>query len=271
MSSRGKPRVYCYSRSKGLGCDFNGTFLDVYEAQIEWYLENFVIPEDYQKKILDAHRKLEAAYVNIEEQRLRLKANLERLKRQHRWGHVSDEEYHAEYKATERQLGQLPPAEGNEEMLHQFARFLANAAYGWRESSQEQRNKIVRTLFEEIRLDSGGKVVAVKPQPKMEPFFKLNYECHSRDIASDTDPSRCLMQYLENGYYPVLAPAELFVNRPAPARLFVGRRAKLPVSLWPEIAERHKTESSRRLGKEYGVSGETIRRFIIKNSQSPNA
>ncbi|GAI49288.1 unnamed protein product, partial [marine sediment metagenome] len=64
MNDRGKPRVYCNSRSQGLGCDFSATFLDVYETQIEWYLENFVIPEDYQKKILDAHRKLEAAYTN---------------------------------------------------------------------------------------------------------------------------------------------------------------------------------------------------------------
>ncbi|GAI46880.1 unnamed protein product, partial [marine sediment metagenome] len=159
------------------------------------------------------------------EQRERLKANLERLKRQHRWGHVSDEEYLAEYKATERQLGQLPPAEGNEEMLHQFARLLANVAYVWKESTQEERNKIARTLFEEVRLDSGGKVVAVKPQPEAAPFFKLNYECHCKSIASETDLGRFLMLYLENGYFPVLAPAELFLNR----------REKLPASLWPEI------------------------------------
>jgi len=136
---------------------------------------------------LEAHRKLEEAYVNIEEQRVRLKANLERLKKQHRWGHVSDEEYLAEYKATECQLRQFAPAEGNEGALRRLAHFLANVADAWRESSQEQRNKLVRTLFEEIRLDSGGKVFAVKPQPELEPFFKLNYECHSRDIASDPE------------------------------------------------------------------------------------
>jgi len=271
MNSRGKLRVYCNSRSKGLGCDFSGTFLDVYEAQIEWYLSNFIVPEDYQRKILDAHRKLEAAYINIEEQRERLKANQERLKRQYRWGHVSDEEYLAEYKATERQLRQLAPAEGNEETLHRLARLLANVAYVWKESTQEERNKIARTLFEEVRLDSGGKVVAVKPQPEAAPFFKLNHECHLRDIALDTEQGRCLMQYLEDGYYPVLIPAELFVNRPAPTRLFVNRRTKLPASLWPEIAERRKTESTCQLAKEYNVSSRTIRRAIIKNSQSPNA
>jgi len=267
MGPNGRPRVYCYTRFKVRGCDFSGTFLDVYEAQIEWYLENFVIPEDYQKKILEAHRKLEADQINIEEQRVRLKANLERLKKQHRWGHISDEEYLSEYKATERLLRQLAPAKGSEEVSHQLALFLANVAYGWRESSQEQRNKIARTLFEGIRLDSGGKVVAVKPQPKLEPFFKLNYECHSKDITLDPDRGRRLMQYPQNGYYPVLAPAELY----RPAELFVNRREKLPVSLWPEIAERYKTESLRQLGKAYNVSRETIRKAIIKNSQFPNA
>jgi len=54
-SPKGRQRVYCASRAEGLGCDFSGTFLDVCESQIEWYLANFIIPEDYQKKILEAH------------------------------------------------------------------------------------------------------------------------------------------------------------------------------------------------------------------------
>ena len=63
---KGRPRVYCASRAEGLGCDFSGTFLGVYESQIEWYLANFTIPKDYQKKILEAHRKLEKAYSETE-------------------------------------------------------------------------------------------------------------------------------------------------------------------------------------------------------------
>ncbi len=56
-------------------------------------------------------------------------------------------------------------------------------ADGWREADQKQRNKLARVLFEEIRLDSGGKVVAVKPRPELEPFFRLSYECPARDIG----------------------------------------------------------------------------------------
>jgi hypothetical protein len=57
-NASGKARVYCANRTAGLGCDFQGTFLETYEAQIEWYLSNFFIPEDYQKQILEYQRKL---------------------------------------------------------------------------------------------------------------------------------------------------------------------------------------------------------------------
>ena len=69
--------------------------------------------------------------------------------------------------------------------LERLAHFLANVANAWREANQEQRNKLARILFEEIKLDSGGRVVAVKPRPELEPFFKLSYECHARDIGCD--------------------------------------------------------------------------------------
>ncbi len=56
-------------------------------------------------------------------------------------------------------------------------------AGAWREANQLQRNKLAKVLFEEVRLDTGGKVVAVKPKPELQPFFKLSYECHARDIG----------------------------------------------------------------------------------------
>ena len=55
----------------------------------------------------------------------------------------------------------------------------------WRTANQEQRNKLANVLFEEIKLDSGGKVVTIKPRPEFEPFFRLSYKCHARNIAGD--------------------------------------------------------------------------------------
>ena len=182
---QGRPRVYCASRAEGLGCDFSGTFLGVYESQIEWYLANFTIPKDYQKKILEAHRKLEKAYSETEGHEERLKASLKRLKEQYRWGHISQREYLKEYKETETQLRQLAPGRNGQEELERLAHFLADVADAWRKANQEQRNELARVLFKEIRLENGGKVVAVKPRPELETFFKLSYECHAKDIGCD--------------------------------------------------------------------------------------
>ena len=52
------------------------------------------------------------------------------------------------------------------------------------------------------------------------------------------------------GLYPV------FADIPTNTRL------RIPPYLWPELAERHKTESLRQLAKEYGVSHEAIRRTL---------
>jgi len=159
-SHKGRPRVYCASRAEGLGCDFGGTFLDIYENQIEWYLDNFVIPDDYQQEILDAHKRLTKTYDDTQKQREQLKANLERLKKQYRWGHLSEREYLTEFQETETQLRQLSPLQHQEGGLKRLAQFLGNVAAAWREATQEQRNKLARVLFEEIRLDTGGKVLS---------------------------------------------------------------------------------------------------------------
>jgi len=52
------------------------------------------------------------------------------------------------------------------------------------------------------------------------------------------------------GLYPVFVSLPLQTNH------------KLSPSLWPELAERNKTESLRQLAKEYGVSHEAIRRTL---------
>jgi site-specific DNA recombinase len=182
---KGRARVYCASRAEGLGCDFSGTFLDLYESQIEWYLANFVIPDDYQKKILDAHSKISKAYDNINSQRETLKASLARLKDQYRWGHISQSEYRKEYHETETQLRQVSPRQNRERELKDLAHFLSNVRDAWREATQEQRNKLARAIFDEIKLGSAGKVVAVKPRADFEPFFRLSSECHTKDIGCD--------------------------------------------------------------------------------------
>ena len=85
----------------------------------------------------------------------------------------------------EYQLIQLLPIVAKDGELKHLAGFLANVASAWRTASQEQRNKLANMLFEEIKLGNGGKVVAVKPRMEFEPFFRLSYESHARDIGGD--------------------------------------------------------------------------------------
>ena len=53
------------------------------------------------------------------------------------------------------------------------------------------------------------------------------------------------------GLYPVFVSLPFRTNH------------KLPSFVWPELSERHKTESLRELAKEYGVSHEAVRRALV--------
>ena len=73
--------------------------------------------------------------------------------------------------------------------MKKLAYFLANVGDAWREASQEQRNKLARALFEQIQTE-GNEVVFLKPRPELQPFFKINFECHTRDIGCDPEGIR---------------------------------------------------------------------------------
>ena len=157
------------------------------EKQIESYLKDFVIPEDYKTQILQHQAKLSEAYNDVEVEENQLQANLGRLKKQYQRSHISEQEYLSEYKSINRQLAQLNPVQDKQEEIQKLANFLANAVDAWKEANQEQRNKLAKILFEEIKLDNGGKVIAVKPRAGFEPFFRLSYDCHRKDIGYDPE------------------------------------------------------------------------------------
>lgn len=56
-----------------------------------------------------------------------------------------------------------------------LAHFLANVANVWKEASQEQRNELANTLFEQIWIED-NKVIGVEPREELKPFFQLSYE-----------------------------------------------------------------------------------------------
>ena len=89
----------------------------------------------------------------------------------------------------QKQLRLLSPIEVRDNRLEKLAQFLANVAEAWDEANQEQRNKLAKTLFDQIVVEN-NKVVAVKPRPELEPFFKLNLDCHKYEFSCDPDGIR---------------------------------------------------------------------------------
>ena len=222
----------------------------MYEAQIQWYLENFVIPDDYREQILEAHRKLEQAYDDTDKQRARLKTALERLGERYDWEHITKDQYLAEYDELQKQLKQLAPVEDKVKNLDQLANFLVHVADAWKMGTQEQLNRMANVLFEEIWIED-SRVVEVKPRDELKPFFQLSFEEYLK--KSNWRPrgdSTSYLQDLEVGLFPVIVSV--------PFR----RGHNLPPSVWSKLAERHRTQSLRQLAKEYGVSHEAIRRTL---------
>jgi hypothetical protein len=178
----GKPRMGCYNRAKGWDCPQKSASLDLYEQQLRAYLETFFIPEDYQQKILDAHMKLSESY-DTEKERKQLQARLGRLKELYKWGAIGREEYQREKRQLEGQLTKLTSFVVFSEPLKRLAEFLANVTSAWDNAGNEERNKLARCLFQEIWVKD-KEVVAVKPQPEFEPFFKLNWEEFTKIMKS---------------------------------------------------------------------------------------
>ena len=90
--------------------------------------------------------------------------------------------YVVERDAINRELNALTPIKEQSETLDKLAQFLANVADAWDTANQEQRNKLARCLFQEVWIKD-KKVIAVRPQPELKPFFDLNHEAMEERLS----------------------------------------------------------------------------------------
>jgi hypothetical protein len=181
FTGRGRIRLVCNGRIKSNKCSQPSTFLDVYEQQLLDYLKAFHIPEDYQEKIVEAQKKLHAAY-DTERQRSALESRLQKVKELYEWGHKTKEEYLSDYAAIKRELQQLPSAlPSDERILDKLALFLKDISVAWESASQEARDRLATCLMEAVWIKD-KRVVAVTPHPDFKPFFDLQYEGRSEGV-----------------------------------------------------------------------------------------
>jgi len=97
----------------------------------------FHIPEDYQHRILEAHRKLQSAYDDVTKQKAALERRLQRMKELYEWGHTSKEEYWANYNMIQAQLQSLAPAKDQARGLERLALFLKDISEAWKQADTQ--------------------------------------------------------------------------------------------------------------------------------------
>jgi site-specific DNA recombinase len=185
----GEPRLGCYTRQKGQGCGQKSANLSIYEGQLAAYLNTFHIPEDYQQRILEAQQELEKAYTDSAAQKERLERQLKRVRELYEWGDSTKAEYEIKRDKILDELRSLTVPQQPAEHLEKMARFLADVPAAWAEATPEQRNKLARCLFDQVWLKD-KEVIAVKPLPELEPFFRLNYEEFRKKNIEDVCSTR---------------------------------------------------------------------------------
>lgn len=147
----GRRRLMCYNRAqRRADCPAKSAVLDLYEEQIGLYLTSFHIPEDYQAAIVAEHGRLQSSYGEADSERASLKARMERLKKLFAWGDIAEDDYLQEKRRIERQLQSLVPRDDYSQVLRRLTTFLRDVSRAWAEASQEQRNRLLRQLFDEV-------------------------------------------------------------------------------------------------------------------------
>ena len=181
MRNRGVARMVCNTRLKRGDCTQISSRLDRYERQLLSYLEAFHIPNDYQKKFLEAHKSLDSAHDDSELRRNRLLAALDRLREMYKWGDMPRKQYLSESREIDDELSTLRQPDSNPATMTKLAHFLEDVSEGWREADQQRKNKLARTMFDSVWIDNQG-VLGVTPRPELKPFFDLTYSELSKDV-----------------------------------------------------------------------------------------
>jgi len=118
--------------------------------------------------------KRQAPQTQDENQQKRLIGAMENLRKQHLWGDLSDERYKLERRSLERQLKlvAIPTQPTELPNLDRSAKLLEDLPVLWSHPgvTHEQREELVREVFQEVRLRE-GRLVAVRPKPRYAPLF----------------------------------------------------------------------------------------------------
>ncbi len=184
--NKGRPRIFCGARKQGLKCQNRGTYLSVYENQFLKYMKTFVIPEDYQERILALYASLSENRREAQSMKLSLLERMERLKKLYQWGDIPESEYLTESKDIKQELKNIVEPEEDETVLERLGGFLSDMGLAWERATDEQRNRLARQLFETIWVRD-REVVSVRPKPELRAFFQISEQCQQKSLSYELE------------------------------------------------------------------------------------
>lgn len=97
-----------------------------------------------------------------------------RLKKLFEWGDLSEDNYRVQRDQLRHELASLPPATSDRgDLVERLMNYLKSLGAAWRDATQEQRNKLAKTLFDNIRVEDGI-IRGVTPTSEFTPLLVLN-------------------------------------------------------------------------------------------------
>jgi hypothetical protein len=239
--------------------------------------QSFIIPVDYQHKVLDAMASITRVSAEDGMSQHVLEARLDRIKNLYRWCDMSQTDYLRERAEIQKQLDTMKPPPEQEQTLSALASLPTKVRSAWNAATQKERNQLARTLLESIRID-GDQAVGIKPRVAFTPFFRLNKEWwgsakHPDDSAwvstkgtrrgSDglslrrVDTTRPLRVEVADQRPQSLKPAVS-----TPSRHHAVRPDTILAVDGPSVAEVVRRSGLRTAADQFGVSHEAIRQSL---------
>ena len=182
QDNTGRPRIFCASRKQGLKCQGKATYLDVYEGQLLRFMQDFVIPGDYQERILALYSSLSAQRQEAQTAKVQLLGRLDRLKKLYQWGDITEDQYRSDSRDIKQELEAIVEPGEDEAVLERLRAFLTDVGLAWERATEEQRNRLARQLFETIWIRN-RQIVSVRPRPELRAFFRISEESKDKSLS----------------------------------------------------------------------------------------
>ena len=144
---------------------------ELLEAQIAAYVGGMRLPPEYVGQVVTELRQRHHAVEDLAEA-TKVRRAVERLKSQHLWGDLGDDEYRGKMRELQRRLAEIErPAEVFE--AEKAIDYLRNVGSLWDASPRETQRDFVREVFATIEV-AGPQVTVLTPRPGYAPLFVLD-------------------------------------------------------------------------------------------------